>query len=111
MQERVLDFTTDEALETALNHAIMPNFHAIIDRSGTHSLKWEKYAGEDILPMWLADMDFTSPECVVKALRDRVDHGVFGYTSGLDRRTRAERGRSLRILQGTRHRPFRWPPV
>ncbi len=58
----------------------MPNFHAIIDRSGTSSLKWEKYAGEDILPMWVADMDFTSPACVMDALRERVDHGVFGYT-------------------------------
>ncbi|MFW6367059.1 MAG: aspartate aminotransferase, partial [bacterium] len=58
----------------------MPNFHAIIDRSGTSSLKWEKYAGEDILPMWVADMDFTSPACVMDALRERVNHGVFGYT-------------------------------
>lgn len=88
-------------METALSHTIMPNFHAIIDRSGTHSLKWEKYAGEDILPMWVADMDFTSPECVVKALRDRVDHGVFGYTMPPD---------ELVALVRTRFRErYSWP--
>lgn len=50
------------------------------DRSGTGSLKWEKYVGRDILPMWVADMDLPSPPAVVEALRARVDHGVFGYT-------------------------------
>lgn len=58
----------------------MTNFHTIIDRSGTSSLKWKKYAGKDILPMWVADMDFAAPACVPDALRTRVDHGVFGYT-------------------------------
>ena len=56
------------------------NFDNIIDRSTTGSLKWDKYQGTDILPFWVADMDFTSPEPVLKALRDRVNHGVFGYT-------------------------------
>ena len=58
----------------------MADFNTIIDRAGTSALKWEKYAGEDVLPMWVADMDFASPPCVVDALRSRVDHGVFGYT-------------------------------
>lgn len=49
------------------------------DRRGTDSLKWSKYAGRDVLPMWVADMDFVSPPAVMKALRARVDHGVFGY--------------------------------
>lgn len=50
------------------------------DRSHTGSLKWQKYAGQDILPMWVADMDFLSAPDVRDALRSRVDHGVFGYT-------------------------------
>ncbi len=50
------------------------------DRGGTGSLKWERYAGRDILPMWVADMDFVSPPEVIEALRRRADHGVFGYT-------------------------------
>ncbi len=56
------------------------DFQTCPDRSGTGSLKWERHAGRDILPMWVADMDFTSPPEVLEALRLRVDHGVFGYT-------------------------------
>ena len=50
----------------------------VVDRSGTSSMKWQKYEGRDIIPMWVADMDFVSPPCVIKALVDRVRHGVFG---------------------------------
>ncbi len=60
-----------------MNHS---RFDEIIDRRGTASFKWEKYRNRDILPMWVADMDFRSPDCVVEALRARVDHGVFGYS-------------------------------
>ncbi len=49
------------------------------DRRGTDSQKWQKYAGRDILPLWVADMDFTSPPPVIAALQDRVAHGIFGY--------------------------------
>ncbi len=49
------------------------------DRTGTSSYKWNKYPA-GILPLWLADMDFPSPEPVVAALRDRARHGVFGYS-------------------------------
>lgn len=56
------------------------DFESSVDRSATGSLKWEKYAGKDILPMWVADMDFrTAPE-IQDALNERVQHGVFGYT-------------------------------
>ena len=58
----------------------MFDFDSVIDRRGTGSEKWEKYAGRDILPMWVADMDFRSPPVVVEALRRRTEHGVFGYT-------------------------------
>ncbi|MCP5489452.1 MAG: putative C-S lyase [Verrucomicrobia bacterium] len=58
----------------------MFDFTSSIDRTGTGSLKWDKYQGRDVLPMWVADMDFVSPPDVLAALQNRVDHGVFGYT-------------------------------
>lgn len=60
------------------------NFDAIIDRRNTHSNKWDKYRGRDILPLWVADMDFASPASVLAALHQRIDHGVFGYTNPPD---------------------------
>ena len=54
------------------------DFNAIIPRRNTESFKWNCYR-EDVLPMWLADMDFRSPEPVINALKARVDHGIFGY--------------------------------
>ena len=54
------------------------NFDEIIDRRSTESGKWN-YFEEDVLPLWVADMDFVSPEPVIQALRDRVDHRIFGY--------------------------------
>ena len=55
------------------------DFDTPVERRGTDSLKWGKYAGQKILPLWVADTDFRSPEAVVTALHDRADHGVFGY--------------------------------
>ena len=54
------------------------DFDQIIDRRHTESVKWNWFS-EDVLPMWVADMDFRSPEPVIDALRARVEHGVFGY--------------------------------
>ena len=54
------------------------DFDATVDRRSTESNKWHKYPA-DVLPMWVADMDFRSPEPVVRALRERVEHGCFGY--------------------------------
>jgi len=59
---------------------LTPDFDTLIDRRGTASEKWDKYEGRDILPLWVADMDFRSPEAVIAALHKRVDHGIFGYT-------------------------------
>lgn len=59
----------------------MFDFDTIIDRSNTNSEKWDRYAGQDIIPLWVADMDFRSPQAVLDALHQRVDHGVFGYSS------------------------------
>lgn len=49
------------------------------NRQNTHSLKWDKFPA-DVIPMWVADMDFASPEPIIKAIQDRVSDGVFGYT-------------------------------
>ena len=59
------------------NPALLP------DRRNTNSVKWDtlggKYGREDLLPLWVADMDFPSPPCISEALRRAVDHGIFGY--------------------------------
>ena len=54
------------------------DFDRIIDRRGTNSIKWQLY-GPDVLPLWVADMDFPAPEPVLAALRRAVTHGIFGY--------------------------------
>src|SRR2546427_3627105 len=54
------------------------DFDRVIDRRRTDSSKWRRF-GADVLPLWVADMDFQSPEPVIRALRERVEHGVFGY--------------------------------
>ncbi len=63
------------------------NFDVTIERRGTGSLKWDGMRGyfgvegDDVLPMWVADMDFPSPDAVIDALVRRARHGVFGYAS------------------------------
>jgi cystathionine beta-lyase len=49
------------------------------ERRGTDSIKWSRYAGRDVLPLWVADMDFAAAPAIQEALHRRVDHGVFGY--------------------------------
>jgi len=56
------------------------DFDRLVDRRGTHSLKWDLYKGKEIIPLWVADMDFRVSEAIVRALEVHVDHGVFGYT-------------------------------
>jgi cystathionine beta-lyase len=60
------------------------NFDEIIDRRNTSCVKFdavaERLGRNDFIPLWVADMDFLSPPCVIEALRKRVEHGIFGYT-------------------------------
>lgn len=60
------------------------DFDKVIDRSKSSSVKWDStenvFGTADVLPMWVADMDFQPPKAVCDALKDRIDHGVFGYT-------------------------------
>ncbi|MCL2029635.1 MAG: pyridoxal phosphate-dependent aminotransferase [Deltaproteobacteria bacterium] len=64
------------------------DFDAIIDRRGTNSLKYdfarEKRKPEDLLPMWVADMDFAAPPEVLADIHRAVSHGIFGYTEPKD---------------------------
>jgi len=54
------------------------NFDSLLERRASDSGKWNYY-DPDVLPLWVADMDLLSPEPVIRALRQRVEHGVFGY--------------------------------
>ena len=55
------------------------DFNSVLERRGTDSQKWQKYAGRDVLPLWVADMDFKSAPAIIEALHRRVDQGIFGY--------------------------------
>jgi len=80
------------------------NFDEIIDRKNTDSLKYDlavkRGKPEEILPLWIADMDFKTPPCVTRALVDKSRHGIFGYSdTGNDYAI---------ILQNWFHRNFDW---
>lgn len=55
------------------------DFDRPIDRRGSDSVKWGKYAGRDVLPLWVADMDFAAPPAVIDAISQRLMHPVLGY--------------------------------
>ena len=58
----------------------MYNFDELIDRRNTNSFKWDEHNDPDIIPLWVADMDFKAAPCITEALEKRIKHGVFGYT-------------------------------
>jgi len=63
------------------------NFDEAIDRTNYHSVKWDELKTkfgdipEDVLPMWIADMEFRSPQPVIEAIKKAAEHGIYGYTS------------------------------
>ncbi len=59
----------------------MPGHEPPIDRRGTSSEKWERYAGRDVLPLWVADMDLPTAPFVLDAVRERLEHPILGYTA------------------------------
>ena len=94
-RDRSLAFGTavrhDEEMATPADNidasfSIPSAFASCPDRHGTGAEKWDRYAsqsdasGREIIPFWVADMDFRSPDCVLTAIRQRADHAVFGYT-------------------------------
>ena len=56
------------------------NFDELVERKNTNSFKWDEHDDPDIIPLWVADMDFKAAPCIIDAMRQRLDHGVFGYT-------------------------------
>lgn len=56
------------------------NFDEPTNRLNTDSIRWDGVDSAKVLPLWVADMDFKSPPCVIKALSDRVQDGIYGYT-------------------------------
>ncbi|MBT9130855.1 MAG: Cystathionine beta-lyase PatB [candidate division WS2 bacterium] len=61
------------------------DFDKVIERRGTDSTKWDYMPGiprnNDVLPMWVADMDFICPQPVIEALKEKIKHGIYGYSS------------------------------
>ena len=64
------------------------NFDTVVDRSKNFAAKWsemdKKYGTNDLLPMWIADMDFKAAPCIVEAIRNRMDQEIYGYTTRPD---------------------------
>ncbi len=60
------------------------NFDQVINRKGTHSSKWDRnmtlFGTDDVIDMWVADMDFPCPEPIVKAVQERASHPIYGYS-------------------------------
>jgi cysteine-S-conjugate beta-lyase len=57
------------------------DFDTPVERAGTWSTRWDRHAGRDVIPLWVADTDFRAAPAILGALAARVDHGVFGYTT------------------------------
>lgn len=57
------------------------DFDSPAERAGTWSTRWERYAGRDVIPLWVADTDFRAAPAILEALSARVAHGVFGYST------------------------------
>jgi len=74
------------------------DFDQVRERRGTDSRKWEKY-GNEVIPLWVADMDFPTPEPVLRALQERVEHGVFGYAYPLKELFQALQERFQRLYR------------
>ena len=56
------------------------DFDELTERRGSGCVKWDEAEGNDIIPLWVADMDFKAAPAIQKAIRKRAEHGVFGYT-------------------------------
>ena len=55
-------------------------FNQIVDRSNSGSMKWDKYKNSDVIPFWVADMDFATPDFILNSLKERLNHPVMGYS-------------------------------
>ncbi|MCM3759549.1 pyridoxal phosphate-dependent aminotransferase [Alkalihalobacillus oceani] len=79
-------------------------FDQVIPRLGTNSLKWDmteqRFGEKDLLPLWVADMDFKAPQAVIDALHQKVEHGIYGYP--------AHSGSVDKAVQNWLQRRFQW---
>lgn len=82
------------------------NFESFPERRGTGCAKWDIYA-EDVLPMWVADMDFVSPPQIIQALVERAQHGMFGYPTGIGDSSR-ELKDLIEVIQGWLETRYQW---
>lgn len=89
---------------------VIYDFDTLPDRRATESGKWSFYP-PDVLPMWVADMDFVSPEPVVRALQQRVAHGVFGYPEGYQDKPTELVGLRHAVLDHLQHHSSWLPPI
>ncbi len=64
-----------------MNATLPFDFDKPVDRHATSSSKWDKYGTRDVIPMWVADMDFRCAPPIIEALHRRVDHGIYGYSN------------------------------
>jgi cysteine-S-conjugate beta-lyase len=56
------------------------DFDTPTNRLATDSIRWDSFDSKEVLPLWVADMDFKSPPCVIEAVSNRVQQGIYGYT-------------------------------
>ncbi len=82
------------------------DFDAPVDRSGTWSLRWDRYPGRDVIPLWVADTDFRAPPVVLEAFREWLEHGVFGYTHPPEELRDAIVERMARLYEWKIHRDW-----
>lgn len=82
------------------------NFDLTPDRRQSNSFKWQTYAS-DVIPMWVADMDFPSPQPVIQAMLERVQHGVFGYPAALTGRP-GEQVELRQLIKDRLAQRYRW---
>jgi cystathionine beta-lyase len=83
------------------------NFDEVINRRVSESYKWREYP-EDVLPLFVADMDFRSPEPVARALSAYIDEGVFGYPRGLHAHDRVQVHELVRLVVDRMAHRYRW---
>lgn len=88
MQEKEIELDVNHTSLVTKASEKLYNFDEIVERWGTDSVKWdgakERWGRDDLLPMWVADMDFRTPPFVMEALRERLEHEVLGYTYGCE---------------------------
>ncbi len=84
-------------------------FDAVVDRSGNHSAKYDerkkKFGTEDVIPLWIADMDFKTAQPIIDALKARAEEGIWGYTARPDSYFEAIRAGRSAAMAGTSTSP------